>query len=80
MTLLLVIPVIVIVPWVAVAAVVLAVLHHAHDVGARHDAMCAHPSTTRPCPLCHVEGVALIDPDGVALCTSCRCSYEVVTL
>jgi hypothetical protein len=80
MTPLLIIAAVVIVPWVAVVAVIVAVLHHAAVVGARMDAIAAHPSTTRACPLCHVEGVALIDPDGVALCTSCRCSYESVQL
>jgi hypothetical protein len=35
---------------------------------------------SKPCPMCHLEGRALVDADGVALCTSCRCSYEVVTL
>jgi hypothetical protein len=76
----LIIAVIVVAPWVAVVAVVLAVLHHAHDVGARHDAMCAHPVMFQPCPQCHLEGAALVDSDGVALCTTCGCSYEVVAL
>jgi hypothetical protein len=66
--------------WVAVVAVVCAVLHSAAVIDADIEAISFHPSTPRPCPQCHVDGVALIDPDGVALCTSCRCSYESVQL
>lgn len=79
MTLLLIIAVIVIVPWVAVVAVALAVLHHNARIRDRQDAMCAHPVMFQPCPQCRDAG-PLVDSDGVALCTTCGCSYEVVAL
>jgi hypothetical protein len=80
MTLLRIVAVAVTGAWVAVVAVVFAVFHSAAIIDADIEAICFHPSTTRPCPQCHVEGVALVDPDGVALCTSCGCSYESVQL
>ena len=42
---------VVVVPWAAVVAVVLAVLHHGAAVGARLDAI--HQS--RPCPMCQAS-------------------------
>jgi len=72
--------VVVVVPWVAVAAVGLAILSMSKLADARYDAMCAPTPSTRPCPLCHTDDPALVDPDGVALCPVCRCSYEVVAL
>jgi hypothetical protein len=80
MTLLLIIAVIVIVPWVAVVAVALAVLHQGARVRDRYESMCAHPVMFQPCPQCHLEGAALVDSDGVALCVSCGCSWEAVAL
>jgi hypothetical protein len=76
----LIIAVIIVAPWVAVVAVALAVLHHNAKIRDRHDAICAHPVMFQPCPQCHLEGAALVDSDGVALCTTCGCSWEAVAL
>jgi hypothetical protein len=73
MTLLLIIAVIVIVPWVAVVALVLSVLRHAAFVGARIDAIATPPASARPCPLCKGDDI-LVDPDGISLCVACHCS------
>ena len=81
MNLLIVLAVLALVPWVAVVVIGLAIVSMAKIADERHAVMMAQPAASdRPCPLCHVEGAALVDPDGVALCTECRCSYEVVAL
>jgi hypothetical protein len=80
MTLLRIIAVAVTGAWVAVVAVVVAVLHSAAIIDADIGAMAATRSCSKPCPQCHLEGAALVDSDGVALCTTCGCSYEVVAL
>lgn len=63
---------VVVVPWAAVVAVILAVLHHGALVGARLDAI----HHLRPCPVC-LGTDALVDADGWALCLECQASYQI---
>ncbi len=66
----------VVIPWVALFAIVRSITSLSRFADERYEALAIE---CRPCPRCDFEG-AWVDDDGVALCGWCCCSYEVVTL